>query len=120
MRSHTQSPAPSSSHAGRQAPHLVDEARRLQLAERALEMRLLALPLGMAEAREERHAVHHHRRVGGEDEIGQPLFRRHQMHGRAERLQGAMERAPFALGGERRAPALRRPRSPGSIHGLIE
>ena len=72
VRSQTQSPAPSSTTPSGSLPHRIDQAARLQRPERRLEMRLLALALRMAEARQQHLAVHHHRRVGGEDQIRTP------------------------------------------------
>ena len=51
--------------------HRIDEAARLQRAERGLEMRLLAAPLRMAEPRQQHLAVEHDGGIGGEYQIGQ-------------------------------------------------
>ena len=76
MRSHRQSPAPFSAMPARQLDHLVDQLALGERAEGRGEHRLLDLALGMAEAREQRLAVEHHRGVRGEDEIRRAFERR--------------------------------------------
>jgi hypothetical protein len=81
-------------------------------------MRLLAPPLGMAEAREQGPPVEHDGGVGGEHEIGELGLRRQQLDHRAVRRQNAVIGRPFALGRERQRLAAIGPR--GRVHPRID
>ena len=67
--------------------------------ERRCKDRLLTLPLRMAEAREQRLAVEHYSRVGGEDEIGQAVLRLDQFDTGAAGAERAVQALPLPRGG---------------------
>ena len=72
-----QSPAPSCQQPLGASRHLAEQPLILEAHEFAEEMPLLALPLGIAEARDHGAAVEHHRGVGGEHHVRQA---RHALH----------------------------------------
>ena len=117
--SNTQSPAPSSTTPSGICRTLSISPRALQRTECRLEVRLLALALRMAEARQQHLAVEHHRGVGGEHQIGHAGRRRHEFDRGAELQELAIERGPFAVRGRAVDAVRRAPRRSGSIHGLM-
>ena len=114
LASQMQSPAPSSGTPSGISSTEPIRPRALQRAERGAKHRLLAAPLAMAEARQQRLAVEHDGGVGGEDEIGQVRLRIDQIDLGAGAAQRAVQRRPLPGGarGVRRAVDAPRRRDP--------